>query len=279
MNSELLFKGLAGGISTTVMGPPGSGKSTLLGSCGRLGRAKLLATKPREANSWLYRETGITKDAEVFYDAKWRPTAGSYDASGFVRLVQRLNALYDDTEFDFILLDPFTDVVTLAANEILKVERAATPRDMKDPMSFYGALRYKLKEVIQALTVLQYAPKPKHVLVSAHTQPAKEESRGGNTAADKAAQGVEYEGKILPMIEGAYRREFAGEFDIVLFSDIQITKRLVPGKPPVEETAYVLQAQPDAERHAKSILGPVLNTKFIPNDFKVLLELIQGGGK
>lgn len=275
MTKTDLFQGLAGGVSAAVCGPPGTGKSTLLGSCGHLGNAKLLATKPREANSWKYRETGITANAELFFDAGWRPSADRYEATGFVRLIQRLGELYDDDTLDFVLLDPFTDVVQLAANEILKVEKAATPRDMRDPMSFYGALKYRLKEVVQGLTVLQYAPKPKHVLVSVHTQPAKEESRGGTTAADKLAHGVEYEGKVLPAIEGAYRREFAGEFDIVLFSDIRITKKLTPGKPPQEIIEYVLQAQPDNDKHAKSILGPVVTEKFIPNDFATLLTLLQ----
>jgi hypothetical protein len=276
--NEANFSGLAGGLSMAVMGPPGTGKSTLLGSCGKLGPTKLLATKPREANSWLYRETGISADAEVFFDAKWRPSLGMYEADAYVRLVQRLWALYDDDRWDFVLLDPFTDLVELAANELMKVEKAATPRDMRDSQGFYGSLRYKLREVTQALTALQFAPKPKHVIVSVHTQPAKEDTvqRGGivKESSDNRAQGVEYEGSVLPMIEGGYRHKFAGEFDIVVFSDIKHTKALVDRRQ-VESVEYVVQVSPDPDRHSKQTLAAVFSEKTLPNDFAAFLAVIK----
>lgn len=271
------FTGLAGGMSMAVMGPPGTGKSTLLGSCGVLGPAKLLATKPREANSWLYRENGIIADAEVFMDAKWRPSLGMYEADAYVRLLKRLWELFDDKDYDFVLLDPFTDLVELAANELLKTEKAATPRDMRDSMGFYGALRYKLREVTQALTALQFAPKPKHVLVSVHTQPAKDDQqRAGQVieSADNKSQGVEYEGTVLPMIEGGYRHKFAGEFDIVVFSDIEHKTEIVDRKS-VKTSRYVVQVAPDADRHAKQTLGSVFADKTMPNDFAAFLAHIR----
>jgi hypothetical protein len=272
-----LFTGLVGGVSLAVMGPPGTGKSSLLGSCGRLGPTKVLATKPREANSWLYRETGISADAEVFMDAKWRPSLGMFEADAYVRLLQRLWELYEDDRWDFIVLDTFTDLVELAANELMKTEKAATPRDMGDSMGFYGALRYKLREVTQALTALQYAPKPKHVLVSVHTQPAKEDQvRKGQVieSTDKRSHGVEYEGNVLPMIEGGYRYKFAGEFDVVVFSDIRITKEIV-NRRTVDKVSYIVQVSPDAERHAKQSLSALLTEREMPNDFAAFLSLLQ----
>lgn len=273
------FTGLVGGLSLAYMGPPGTGKSSLLGSCGRLGPCKLLATKPREANSWLYRETGIAPDAEVFFDPKWRPSLNMFEADAYVRLLQRLWELYEDETYDFILLDTFTDLVELAANELLKTEKAATPRDMGDSMGFYGALRYKLREVTQAFTALQYAPKPKHVLVAVHTQPAKEDQvRKGTVveSTDNRSHGVEYEGNVLPMIEGGYRYKFAGEFDIVAFSDIRITKKIVDRKS-VDVVEYIAQVSPDNDRHAKQSLAAVFANKELPNDFAEFLKILQNG--
>lgn len=275
------FEGLAGGLSVAILGSPGTGKSTFAGSVGKYCKTKLLATKPREANSWMYRETGIYKEAEIFHDPKWRPSAGLWEATGYNRLIRRLWELYEDKEYEAVILDPFTDVVDLAAQEILKSENAASPRDMRDSMSFYGTLKYKLAEVVDAMTALQFAPKPKHVIVTVHTQPAKEDSSrpNGPAPADKTGAGVEYEGRVLPAIEGGYRRVFAGEFDVVMFSDVRTKRRFVTGKPPVEEVEYFLQATPDADRHAKSVLGPVLATKEIPNDFGEMLRIIRGGTK
>jgi hypothetical protein len=280
---EDLFTGLAGGVSVAVAGPPGTGKSTLLGSAGRLGNAKLLATKPREANSWLYRETGIAQTAELFHDPLWRPAADSWEANGFVNLIKRLWELHDDKDLDFILVDPFTDIVALAAHEILKVEKVATPRESRDSQGFYGSLKHRLKEVTQAITALQFAPKPKHVLVAVHTMPAKDDtvlprSQGGGVkeSQDNRAAGIEYEGTVLPMIEGGYRREFTGEFDIVVYSDIIHERTFVAGKGAVENQKYVIQVLPDKERHAKTVLGPIVAEKYIDNDFATLLNAIRG---
>lgn len=284
-----LFEGLAGGLSAALLGPPGTGKSSFLGSCGRLGPAKLLAAKPREANSWLYRETGITADAEVFHDPHWRPTLGMYEADAYVRFLKRVWELYDDKTYDFILVDPFTDLASLAAHELLKKHKASTPRETPDSQGYYGELKFKLEEVTQALTALQFAPKPKHVLVSVHVQAPKEDTQlsraqGGGTkeSQDNRKAGIEYEGNVLPMIEGGYRTKFAGEFDIVLFSDIK------HGAPVWDATAkrsvaplpeYIVQIQPDADRHAKQTIGAVFANKEIPNDFGALLDLLRGNVK
>jgi hypothetical protein len=275
------FDGLAGGLSMAVMGPPGTGKSTLLGSCGRLGPCKLLACKPREANSWLYRETGITADAEVFHDPRWRPSLDKFVAEGFVSLIQRLWDLYDDKNYDFVLFDPYTDAVLLAIHELLKVERKASFAESSNSQGLYGSLRQKLEELTGALTALQFAPKPKHVLISVHTQAPKDDiqlsqRQGGGTkeSTDNRAQGVEYEGKVLPMIEGGYRTKFAGDFDLVVFSDVKHEKKLVDRKM-VESVEYVVQVAPDPDRHAKQTLGSVFAEKTLPNDFAAFLAHIR----
>lgn len=263
------------------MGPPGTGKSTFLGSCGRLGPAKLLATKPREANSWLYRETGIAADAEVFQDVGWRPSLGRYDATAYTALLRRIWALFDDDTFDFVLVDPYTDVVDFALHELLATRKAASPGETSDGQSIYGSLKHKLTEITQALTALQFAKKPKHVIVSVHTMPAKEDTvlsakQGGGTkeSADNRAQGIVYEGNVLPMIEGSYRMKFGGEFDAVFFSDIEHTTEIIDRKS-VKTSRYVIQVAPDAERHSKQTFGPIFAERTLPNDFAAILQILQ----
>jgi hypothetical protein len=283
--SRDLFAPFGGfGHGFAVMGPPKTGKSDFAGSCARLGKTLVLATKPREANSRLYLELGVKR--EIFHDPNWMPTLGFYEASGYVSLLKRLKELQADTEYDFVIIDTFTDVVELASAELLKVESAAAPRDSADSQGFYGSLRYRLREVTKALTALQFAAKPKHVIVTVHTQAPKEDvqlsaKQGGGTkkSSDNRARGVEYEGSVLPMIEGGYRTKFAGDFDMVLFSDIEITQELVKEgarsvlKPVVR---YVLQAQPDLERHAGGVLSAAFEGKTIPNDFAAILAAVEG---
>lgn len=263
-----LFSGFAGGISMLVAGPSGTGKSTLLGSAATLGRTVLLAAKPRERNSWKYVEVGLNKTAELFADLKWRPSMGTFEADGFVRLMRRIWALHEAPDVDIVLLDPVTDVVTLAAHELMKLERVATPRDLRDARGFYGALKYKLKEFTQALTALQYAAKPKHVLAAVHTQPASEEE-------SERGKAVGFEGDVLPMIEGSYRQEIASEFDVVVFSGFK-EEVVRQGGSVKRERRYFIQVTPSSERFAKIALGPMLTQAQIPNDFGALLKAIGG---
>lgn len=268
---------LAGGNSFLLMGSPGTGKSTAAASIINVPgveKVLVLGTKPRELNSFAYASEKFTK--ELFMDAKWRPSLGMFEADAYIRLMHRLFALFDDDQFDAVILDAGTDAYELASHELLKTEKSATPRDMKDSMSYYGALGYKAKELTQAVTMLQFAPnRAKHVIVTMHTQPAKEDSARGNETADKAGKGVEFEGNVMAAIEGRHRRTIAGEFDAVLFTDIKNEKKLVAGKMQ-ESTRYVLQVTPDNERHSKVCMAPLLKEKEIDNDLGVLFKLLTG---
>lgn len=277
---------IRGGITALFVGPPGTGKSWLLGTALEvpgIERALLLAPKPREVNSFKYREHGITDDAEVFKDHLWQPAIGKYEAGAFSRLYERVLGLYEDETYDAVLLDPYTDVVYLAAHELLAAERAETPRDLRDPMSFYGSLKYKLKGFTQALTGLASPDlaRPKHVFVTIHAQPVKEDQQlsmkqGGGTkeSSDNRAHGVEFLGEALPMIEGAYRREIAGEFDIVGFTMLTNELKKIGAK--MERvTDFVVQLNADPERHAKAAIIPRLAQKEIPNNLPALFRMIE----
>lgn len=273
---------LRGGLSVLLQGAPGTGKSWMLGTAKEIpgvNEVLLLAPKPREINSFKYRAHGLTEHAEIFQDAKWAPTAKSYESGAFTKLYQRILALYDDDVYDAIIVDPFTDVTYLAAHELLEAERAETPRDLRDSIGFYGALKYKMKGFTQSLTGLtQSAKRPKHVFVSVHIQPAKEDTplKGGGTkeSQDNRAQGVEFMGEVLPMIEGGYRREIAGEFDVVGFTSVKHELMKVGGK--MERVAnFVCQLNADPERHAKAAIVPRLAQAEIPNNLPALFRVIE----
>lgn len=267
----------AGGVTGLFIGSPGVGKSVLLGSVGELtSNVLLLAPKPNEVNSYMYRKHGIDKTAEIYKDHKWKPSLGIFEADGFLRLSRRILELYDDTTYEAVLVDPLTDVVQLAAHDLMKAEKVETPRDLKDAIGFYGSLKYKLKDFVQTLVGLASPdlPQPKHVFCSVHAQPTKEEDIKGKETADAKGKGVEFYGDSLPMIEGGYRREIAAEFDIVGYNSVQHTVGRDNGKM-VRQVEYVVQLTPDNERHAKVRLSPALTEKTFPNNLKAILEAVH----
>lgn len=272
------------GYSFVLAGPPGTGKSEMAASIADVVGAEhtvALCPKPREANSQGYTKRGIT--AEVFFDPKWRPSLEMYEATGYLRLIKRIWELYDDASVKAVILDPFTDCADLVSHELLKVDKAATPRDAADSQSYYGAFKAKLMEITKALTLLQFASTPKHVIATVHTQPVREETTtsraerqatGATTKAhsDARARGVVYEGNVLPAFDGSYKYYFAGEFDAQLFTDIvyendKKTFKRVP--------RYVAQVVPDQDRHAKIALVSGLDTSVVDNSFVELFNLIS----
>ena len=260
-----------GGISLAVVGAAGTGKSTLLGSIGELYSPEevlLLAPKPREINSWKYRKHGFSENAEVFSDSKWRPSLELFEADGFLKLERRLLELYEDDTYKVVILDPYTDVVKLAAHDLLKRDKAATPRDSADSRGFYGSLKHKLGNFTSTLVGLSSPVLncPKHVFVAVHAQPAKDDEKAGGA-------GVSFEGEVMPMIEGSHRHEFAAEFDIVVYTKIKHKTEIVERKP-VKTVQYVIQVGADNKRHAKVSLTERLRVSEMENNLPKLLEMI-----
>jgi energy-coupling factor transporter ATP-binding protein EcfA2 len=283
MSKPTLLDAFEGGTTHLYIGPPGTGKSHLCGSICELidpEKVVLIAPKPREINSYLYTKYGLNKRAQIFRDHRWAPAVDSYEADGYLRLMRYLLSLYEDKETQAVILDPLTDAVQLAAHDLLKAERAATPRELRDSIGFYGALRYKLKDMVQTLVGLASAdlPRPKHVLVTIHAQPAKEEDIKGKETADAKAKGIEFFGDVLPMMEGGYRRELAGEFDIVGYTGVRYEFEKRPdGKDDYTKgrrPRYYVQLAPDQERHAKIAISPALAEKELPNTVAAILDAV-----
>ena len=267
-------------FSSLLLSPPGDGKSTMASTIQMLTGDKktlLLACKAREANSWGYQQVdGI--DTELYHDPRWVPSLDRFQADAHIKLLRRLDSLYDDTEYGAVIIDPFTDAALNLGHEILKAAGVGSVGGLGDTQSYYASLKDGANELIDLATglVSSAAKLPKYLVVTMHVQPPKEDvTRGGITkpSADKVARGIEYEGSVLPMIDGAYRRKMAGDFDMVLYLGFE-EKLDRSEKPPRQKPYYYAQISPDRDRHSKIAIG-IPQTDKIPNDFSKLLEAIK----
>jgi len=125
-------------------------------------------------------------------------------------------------------------------------------------MGAYGALRSKSIALGKAMTDLQFAAKPKHILAAVHTQPAKENEKGHME--------ITYSGEVLPAIEGSYRELIAGEFDLVLHTKVS--------KGYNKPTAYQVETATNARRHNKIRLAPALDVGVLENDFETVMRKV-----
>lgn len=267
-----------GGATGLFIGPPGTGKSMILGSVGEMIDPKevvLICTKPTEVNSALYRKYGFSKNAHVFQDRKWRPSVGVFEADGYRRMMDFVYSLQDREDVGVVLFDPITDAVDLVAHKALKAEQASSPRELRDPISYYSAMAKDMKELVTALMALSSKEdkRPKHVFCTVHAQPTKEEDIKGKETPEGRAKGISFFGDALPMIEGGYRQAIAGEFDIVGFTSVK-HEVVREGTKMLKKTRYIVQLAPDNERHAKVRLAPSLLEKELDNSLPKILEAV-----
>lgn len=274
-------------ISCCILGAPGLGKSTLAGSVMELDQVKkalLLVTKPGEEKSWLYQKYGLDKDAELYYDIDWNPTLGKYEAGAYLMLLKRLRGLLEDTEYDAVIIDPGTDAINLLEHHILAPRGVGSPGELSDTMGFYRQLRDSAQEFVMQAHLLStpIAKKPKFVLIPWHTQPAKESTsekvapgvRKEKQSADQRAHGIEYEGNVLPMLEGSYRRKLMGDVDLVVVCHVDVTKDRRQN-PPVEVANYHIRVVPNEEEHTKIRISPSLKISHLPNKMQALVEAME----
>jgi len=272
-------------FSVLYLGPPGTGKSWGAATIADLveGKTLLLATKPREARSIGYTKRKDKIDSEIYFDTKWSPDLDRFEADGYLRLTRRIDSLYDDEEYGAIILDPFSDAGELIEHEILKHEGVGSPGELgKETFGFYRQLKDKAVQMgmqLVNLSIPGIAKRPKLVVVTMHVQPPKEDvvDKVGvvkQKSMDKITRGIEYEGTVLPMIEGGYRRKMAGDFDLVIYSGIdeKVDKNV---KPPKMKTWYYMQISPDRDRHSKIAIAELPTEQKIDNDFGKLLEALK----
>ena len=276
-----------------VQGPGGTGKSTALGTMAELYKTLLIATLSREAASWKYRELNV--DTVPLWESGWTgddegriPPGLKLEAQAkFMRLMDELAA---DDVYDAVIVDSGTELGEIFWHGAMMPHGVIGPAFMTDNRSRwlpFDTLGTNLDQAIKKLTNLasgKNVVRPKFVGVSWHIQPPKDDTVETGTAgegkvkkvsADHVGEGVEYEGKVLPMIRGGFRRKLTSQFDAVVFTDI-LYEAVTTGMTTKKVPRYVLQVQPDAERHAK-IPGRMASVKYINNTFKELYDLVKEG--
>ncbi len=285
------------GSLSVVAGPPGTGKSSFLGGMCKEGPTLLLATLAREVSSGMYQQ--YNPDVILFEDKNWKPEPpsetgemqGTYVADAFLRFLDVVDMLATDQivsesgePYKVVLVDSGTELAEAAWREALKPFGVMDPAYIGDGGNRFGpytALDGLMKRAITALQDLRTTENPKHVGISWHVQPTKEDTQErvgdkmtGYTVTkeskDTRAQGVEYEGSVLPMVRGQFRRKLFGLVDAFVWTDIQYER--VSGSRD-KRPNYVLQVVSDEERHCK-VPVPVPDTKYISNgwdEFKGLL--------
>lgn len=270
--------------SIVVLGAPGLGKSTFASTVAKVvppEEVLLLVAKPGEEKSFGYVRSGLTDKAEIYHDREWSPTLGKFKAGAYLRLYERIYKLQDDEKYGAVIIDPGTDVIRLLEHHILSLHGVGSSGDLSDTRSFYAQLADKAEEFLQQAALLASAggsKRPKVVIIPWHVQPVKEGEyvKGVRTeSADQKARGIEYEGAVLPMIEGKYRRKLAADVDMVLYCDVKVTKDF-KSSPPKETVEYVVQVSPNEEKHSKIRLAPGLAQQYLPNDFAKLMEVMDG---
>jgi len=118
-----------------ILGGPGLGKSTTAGSIAEVVGAEqtlLMVAKPGEEDSFIYQKYGLTDRAELYYDLDWNPEFDEYKANAYMRLLQRLKDLREDTEYDAVIIDPGTDVVTLIEHYLLSPSNVGSPGELDE---------------------------------------------------------------------------------------------------------------------------------------------------
>lgn len=267
---------------TIVAGPPGLGKSWFAGTVAEIVDPKevlLIATLEREARSALYQKYDF--DTVRCVDDEWEPGAGIYHATGYTKLKETIRELRTDENYGAVILDSGTEAGELAWHEALEPWAVGDPSQMGssgNPYAPYTALDSYMDELTRGLAKLAGHPaggkgdvvRPKHVIITWHVQPPKD-SPGTGESADEKGGGVEYEGSVLPMVRGRFRRRLMGMVDAFIYVD----RRLEIGPTGKTERNYKIQVASDNEKHCK--IPGILPSKLthINNSFPEYLNLIE----
>ena len=275
-----------GGYSFVIAGPPGSGKSWFLGTMADVvgdGKTLLIATLGREAKSVQYQRHNV--DVILLQDTRWVPSQGKFEATAYLELLDVIDWLREEDEtYKAVIVDNGTELGEAAWHEAMKIHGVASPADMEDKRSRwlpYEQLDIYLDQAIKGLVSLTTDAKvPKHVGISWHVQPPKDDNVEGGTvkqSADNKGEGVEYEGNVLPMIRGRFRRRLAAQVDAFLLTDLsQTVERGGSGLSTKRglQMQYRVQVRPNPERHTK-FPGVLPSQSYIPNNYPALVELIE----
>ncbi len=267
-----------------VAGPPGLGKSWFCGTVAEVvppEEVLLIATLGREVKSIQYQRHDF--DTILIEDDEWEPSRKSYKATGCTKLISLLTELREDDKYAAIILDSGTEAGEMAWHEALSPFNVSDPSEMAESNRFlpYTKTGDLMDQIIRSMAKLAGHPsggknnvkRTKFVLMTWHVQPPKEKVGSGESA-DEKGEGVEYEGSVLPMIRGAFRRKLGQYVDSFVYVDriAEVNKTTAR-----TEMRHVLQVRSDLSKHCKfpGILPDGVN--YIDNNFKAYMDLVDKG--
>lgn len=264
-----------------IAGPPGLGKSWLLGTVAEVvppEEVLLIATLGREVKSAKYQQYNL--DTIIIEDDEWEPADGSYKATGYQRLISLFKELREDEKYAAILLDSGTEAAEQAWHEALSPFKVSDPSEMAEGSRFlpYTKTGDLMDQMTRSLAKLAGHPsggknnvkRTKFVLMAWHVQPPKEKVGSGESA-DEKGEGVEYEGSVLPMIRGAFRRKLMQRVDSFVYVD-RVAKLNNLGR---TEIKHMLQVRSDLTKHCKFPGVLPDGVTHIENNFKAYIDLID----
>jgi len=222
-------------MSVLVLGPDKVGKSWFLGSMAKEEPTLLIATLPREVNSFRYQQYSDTVDVLVLDDPNWRPSQGLFEATAYQTFLEVIEELTEDTKYRNVIIDSGTELAEAAWHMALSPWKVSSPAEMEEQQSRwlpYDQLDSLLDQGIKgAISLTKAAARTKNIGISWHTQPPKDDTYEFNAStgkrdrkkesADHAGEGVEYEGKVLPMVRGRFRRRLGQLVDLKVYSMMQ----------------------------------------------------------
>jgi len=293
-----------------VCGPPKTGKSWLLGQMCEEGPTLLIAFLQREVSSVQYQIHN--PDVILLEDTEWKPeppgkngeVKGTYNATAYSRFIELLELLQEDKivsasgePYRVVLIDSGTELAEAGWHEALQPMGVMDPAYLgpgENSFGPYTALDSLMDKALKGIQLLKTAPTPKYVGITWHVQPTKDDTvirvgdrQSGYTkekkSADHKGEGVEYEGSILPMVRGRFRRKVFGLVDAVTWTAVKHhtdkgSKKDELSGERVSTPVYLLQVRSDEERHC-GLPGLLPEYPFIRNNWRELKALLQRKGE
>lgn len=253
------------------LGIPGSAKSSFVRSSTALGKTWVAITDPGEADGYERDDPRIgyvaaNCERELFWDADFLPFMDKWEASGYGRLLKALYALRERKDITVVGIDSMTGVSELISHDVRKMTRSATLKDVGEYGLGYQKYAGHLRQLLGVLKLL--AVDGKRVVCTFHV--TLKEQEGAGTPAKNAKGDLEFEDRLLPVLEGSIRQHVSGDFSVWAYS--VITGTGVGAK-------YFVNVLPDVGVPAKARLAPdeaVLKAKNwqatrIPNTLEAVL--------
>jgi hypothetical protein len=257
------------GYGVLLGGPSGAGKSTLARSAliAEGSGVALLAPGDDELMSYIELDGREEYYLKGFDDPEFLPTAGLYKTEGLGLLIKTLNAVRnkakeswekgEELKYKVLVLDTISSMAQLAVNQMMmKCGVTDAPAAMSpEGARFYSGIRNLMEEVMRPVRACKgYGM---HVIGLTHVGEKQVSKTAMAETKSKMAQ--------MPLIVGAFREVLPAYFDLVMHAgvDQQGTPR------------HYMMWVSDVSRPTKSRVGSLGSTVRLPNDWRVLRQLIK----